>query len=143
MSLRGLINQRKRWFYGGLQTIANHKWAAKAGNPWVLKAWVECFLSPFALVYLAALPLIGLFVSTGFLALLLASGLMPLAILGIRGVVGLRLFNQGQKSRLTLLMPLYGVYEMVLNVLLVYLLFAFVSRRGIHIKRGGRVIHAV
>jgi cellulose synthase/poly-beta-1,6-N-acetylglucosamine synthase-like glycosyltransferase/predicted deacetylase len=142
-NLRSLIAQRKRWLYGSLQTIAIHKWAARKGNVWVLKAWLECFLSPFALLFIASLPLQCLFLGDSFPLFLLTYGLLPLAILGISGGIGVRLFNRGEKSKLAFLMPLYAAYQLMMNLLLVYLVFAFVSRRGIHLMRGGKIIHAV
>ena len=142
-NLRELIIQRKRWLYGGLQTIAIHKWAAKEGNPWVLKAWLECFLSPFALIFLALLPLQFFFLGNSFPLFLLTYGLLPLIILGISGAIGIRLFSKGEKSKLAFLMPLYAAYQLVMNLLLVYLVLAFVTKRGIHLPRGGKIIHAV
>jgi cellulose synthase/poly-beta-1,6-N-acetylglucosamine synthase-like glycosyltransferase len=142
-NLRSLIAQRKRWLYGSLQTIAIHKWAAREGNPWVLKAWLECFLSPSALLFIVSLPLYYFFLGSSFPLFLLAYGLLPLAILGISGAIGVRLFNRGEKSKLVFLMPLYAAYQLMMNLLLAYLVFAFVSRRGIHLVRGGKIIHAV
>jgi cellulose synthase/poly-beta-1,6-N-acetylglucosamine synthase-like glycosyltransferase len=142
-SLKNLINQRKRWFYGSLQTISHHKWAAKKGNLWVIKAWLESFLSPFTLLSLLFFPLLYISLGPNFPVFLLTYGLLPFAILGISGGIGVRLFNRGEKSRLAFLMPLYAAYQFMLNLLLIYLVFAFVSRRGIHIKRGGKIIHAV
>lgn len=142
-NLKSLINQRKRWFYGSLQTIAIHKWAARKGNLWVIKAWLECFLSPFTLLCLVFLPLLYISLGPNLPVFLLTYGLLPFAILGISGGIGVRLFNRGEKSRLVLLMPLYAAYQLMLNLLLIYLVFAFVSRRGIRIERGGRIIHAI
>jgi cellulose synthase/poly-beta-1,6-N-acetylglucosamine synthase-like glycosyltransferase len=142
-NLKDFLNQRKRWLYGGLQTISNHKWAAREGNPWVIKAWLECFLSPFTLLCLVSLPMLCVLFGTSFPMLVLTYGLLPIAIRGINAAIGVRLFNRGEKSRLALLIPVYVVYELMLNLLLIYLVFAFVSRRGIHIMRGGKIIHAV
>jgi cellulose synthase/poly-beta-1,6-N-acetylglucosamine synthase-like glycosyltransferase len=142
-NLRSLITQRKRWLYGSLQTIAIHKWAAREGNPWVLKAWLECFLSPFALLFIVSLPLQYFFLGNSFPLFLLTYGLLPLAILGISGAIGVRLFNRGEKSKLAFLMPLYAAYQLMMNLLLVYLVFAFISRKGIHLMRGGKIIHAI
>ena len=141
--LKGLITQRKRWLYGSLQTMAIHKWAARAGNPWVLRAWIECFLCPFFVLYLALFPLQYFLVGDSYPVFLLTYGLFPLVVLGISGTIGVRLFNRGEKSRLSFLMPLYAVYQLMMNFLQVYLIFAFVSRKGIHLMRGGRMIHAV
>jgi len=142
-NLRSLITQRKRWLYGSLQTIAIHKWAAKEGNPWVLKAWLECFLSPFALLFIASLPLQYLFLGNSFPLFLLTYGLLPLTILGISGAIGVRLFNKGEKSKLAFLMPLYAAYQLMMNLLLVCMVLAFVTKRGIHLTRGGKIIHAI
>lgn len=141
--LKSVITQRKRWLYGSLQTMAIHKWAAREGNPWVLKAWIESFLCPFAMLYLILLPSQYFLMGNSFPLFLLTYGLPPLAVLGIGGTIGVRLFNRGEKSRLVFLMPLYVVYQLLMNFLEVYLIFAFVSRRGIHLMRGGRRIHAV
>lgn len=142
-NLRSLITQRKRWLYGSLQTIAIHKWAAREGNPWVLKAWIECLLSPLALLFIASLPLQYFLLGSSFPWFLLTYGLLPLTILGISGAVGIRLFNKGEKSKLAFLMPLYAAYQLMMNLLLVCMVFAFVSRRGIRLMRGGKIIHAV
>lgn len=142
-NLRSLIIQRKRWLYGSLQTIAIHKWAAREGNPWVLKAWLECFLSPFALIFIASLPLQCFFLGFAFPLFLLTYGLLPFTILAISGAIGIRLFSKGKKSKLAFLMPLYAVYQLMMNMLLVWMVLAFVTRRGIHLPRGGKIIHAV
>ena len=142
-NLRSLVTQRKRWLYGSLQTLANHKWAAREGNPWVLKAWLECFLSPFALFSIASLPLLCFFMGESFLLFFLMYELLPLTIMLIGGAIGLRLFNRGEKSKLAFLMPLYAAYQLMMNLLLAYLVLAFVSKRGIHLTRGGKIIHAV
>jgi cellulose synthase/poly-beta-1,6-N-acetylglucosamine synthase-like glycosyltransferase/predicted deacetylase len=141
--LRTLITQRKRWLYGSLQTIAVHKWAAREGNPWVLKAWLECLLSPFALLFITSLPFQYFFLGNIFLLFLLTYGLLPLSILIISGAIGVRLFKRGEKSKLAFLMPLYVAYQMMMNLLLAYLVFAFMTKRGIHLTRGGKIIHAV
>jgi|SRR5271157_1753645 len=142
-SLRTLMIQRKRWLYGSLQTIAIHKWAARRGNPWVLKAWLECLLSPFAMIFVASLPLQYVFLGSSFPWFLLTYGLMPLTILGISGAIGVRLFNKGEKSKLAFLMPLYAAYQLMMNLLLVWMVIAFVTKRGIHLTRGGKIIHAI
>jgi cellulose synthase/poly-beta-1,6-N-acetylglucosamine synthase-like glycosyltransferase len=142
-NLKSFINQRKRWLYGSLQTISIHKWALRGGNPWVLKAWLECFLSPFALIYIVSLPVLYVLLGNIFPLYLFTYGLLPFAILGAGVFVSLRLFNRAEKSKLALLTPLYAAYQLMLNLLLIYLVFAFVTRRGIYIMRGGKVIHAV
>jgi cellulose synthase/poly-beta-1,6-N-acetylglucosamine synthase-like glycosyltransferase len=142
-NLRSLINQRKRWLYGSLQTLSFHKWAAKKLNPWVLKSWIESFLSPFALLYLILLPFMYIAFETRFVWDFLIYGILILAILGASVTMGVRLFNRGEKSRLALLVPLYGAYQFMMNLLLIYLTLAFVSKRGIKISRGGKIIHAV
>lgn len=141
--LRSLITQRKRWLYGSLQTMAFHKWSAREGNPWVLKAWLECFLSPFALVFIASLPLQFFLLGFAFPLFLLTYGMLPFAILAISGAIGIRLFNKGKKSKLAFLMPLYVAYQLMMNILLVSMVLAFVTKRGIHLPRGGRIIHVV
>jgi len=141
--LGSLITQRKRWLYGSLQTIAIHKWAARERNPWVLKAWLECFLSPFVLIFLVSLPLQCFFLGSAFPLFLLTYGLLPFTILAISGAVGIRLFNKGKKSKLAFLMPLYAAYQLMMNLLLVWLVLAFVTKRGIRLPRGGKIIHAI
>jgi cellulose synthase/poly-beta-1,6-N-acetylglucosamine synthase-like glycosyltransferase len=142
-NLKSFINQRKRWLYGSLQTISIHKWALREGNPWVLKAWLECFLSPFALIYIVSLPVLYVLLGNIFPLYLLTYGLLPFAILGAGVAVSVRLFNRAEKSKLALLTPLYAAYQLMLNLLLIYLIFAFVTKRGIYIMRGGKIIHAV
>jgi cellulose synthase/poly-beta-1,6-N-acetylglucosamine synthase-like glycosyltransferase len=141
--LKSLVDQRKRWFYGSLQTIWVNKWAIKKGNLWVIKAWLECFLSPFTLISFMSIPLLYMSLGPNLLVFLLTYGLLPYAILGINGAIGVKLFNKGEKSRLALLMPLYAAYHFMLNLLLIYVVFAFVSRKGIHLRRGGKIIHAI
>jgi hypothetical protein len=126
-----------------LQTIAIHKWAAREGNPWVLKAWLECVLSPFVLIFIISLPLQYFFLGFAFPLFLLTYGLLPFTILVISGAIGIRLFNKGKKSKLALLMPLYAVYQLMMNMLLVWLVLAFVTKRGIYLPRGGKIIHAI
>jgi len=142
-NLRKLVDQRKRWSYGTLQTMSHHKWAAREGNLWVLKSWLECFLSPLILLYLASFPLLWLYLGDRFPLFLLTYGMMPFVILGANIAIGLKLFNQGEKVKLALLVPIYVIYGFILNILSMCMFLAFLSRRGIHIRRGGRIIHAV
>jgi cellulose synthase/poly-beta-1,6-N-acetylglucosamine synthase-like glycosyltransferase len=142
-NLKTLMEQRKRWSYGTLQTLSYHKWAARKGNPWVLKAWLECFLSPLVLLNAASLPLLWLYLGDGFPIFLLTYGMMPFAILGVNIAIGLRLYNHGEKVKLAFLVPIYVIYGFMLDILQMCMFLAFLSRRGIHIRRGGRIIHAV
>ena len=142
-NLKTLVDQRKRWSYGTLQTMSYHKWAARKCNPWVLKAWLECLLSPLILLYAASFPLLWLYLGDSLPIFLLTYGLMPFVILGVNIAIGLKLYNHGEKVNLTLLVPIYVIYGFLLNILSMCMFLAFVSRRGIHIRRGGRIIHAV
>lgn len=142
-SLKSLINQRKRWMYGGLQTMSLHKWAVKKMNIWVIKAWLECFLSPLTLLTFAFLPLLYLFSGPSLLLSSFTYGILPLVVLAVVGAAGVRLYNKGEKSKLAFLLPFYVLYQVVLNFLMIYLVFAFVSRRGIHIRFGGKIVHAI
>jgi cellulose synthase/poly-beta-1,6-N-acetylglucosamine synthase-like glycosyltransferase len=142
-NLKTLVDQRKRWSYGTLQTMSYHKWAARKRNPWVLKAWLECFLSPLVLLYAASFPLLWLYLGDNFPLFLLTYGMMPFAILAVNITIGLRLYNQGEKVKLAFLIPIYVIYGFMLNIIQMCMFLAFLSRRGVHIKRGGRIIHAV
>ena len=138
-NLRVFFDQRKRWLYGGLQTIAIHKWALRKGNLWVMKAWLDCLLCPFALLYLVSIPLLSLLFDPNSLMFFVTYGSVPFVIIGITGAIGIRLYNGSEKSRLVLLMPAYAVYQFILRLLLVYLVLGFASRRGIHIRHGGKI----
>lgn len=141
-NLKDFFNQRKRWLYGGLQTIAIHKWAARKGNLWVIKAWLGYVLCPFTLLSFVFVPLFCVLLSSSFPIFSVTYAFLPFVMLGITGAMGIKLYN-AEKSKLAFLIPLYAVYQVILNLLMIYLVLAFVSRRGIHVLHGGKTIHAI
>ncbi len=141
-NLKAFWNQRKRWFYGSLQTLAIHKWTVKKGNPWVINAWIQSLLSPFTILTTASIPLICLFSQHQFSYSFFGCILLLLAAFSITRITGIKLYNGGGKLKLALLIPVYVVYEFFLNLLMAYCVLAFLTRRGMHIRHGGRVIHA-
>lgn len=142
-NLKDFFNQRKRWLYGSLQTITIHKWAAKKGNLWVIKAWLGYILCPFTILAVVSVPLSYILLNSRFPMLFVTYGFLPFAIFGMTVAIAIKLYNAGEKMKLAFLLPIYVVYQAILNLLLIYLVFAFVSRRGVHVQHGGKTIHAI
>ena len=143
-NFKGLLNQRKRWFYGSLQTIAIHKWATKKGNLWVIKAWLDCLLCPFTLLSFVSIPsMIYILYASSFPLCLFTNGFLTFAVFGITTTMAIKLYNRGEKIKLALLVPIYIIYQVILNFLLIYLVFAFITRKGIYVRHGGKIIHAI
>lgn len=142
------INQRKRWLYGVLQTIWIHKWAvffkgSKVPNPWVWWAWIGYITCPITTLAVIAMPLFVWLIGPSYLIFLGFYSLLIVAIYGFAHWYGIRQYTHSNKTKLILLLPVYMVYQYILNVLLFYLVIAFILRKGITVRYGGRDIHAV
>jgi hypothetical protein len=73
----------------------------------------------------------------------LTYGLIPFIIFWIAGGIGIRVLNHGEKWKLAFLLPLYAVYQVMMNLVLIYLVFAFLSKKGVNLRHGGKITHAV
>ncbi|MCW4019567.1 MAG: glycosyltransferase [Candidatus Bathyarchaeota archaeon] len=135
------LDQRKRWLYGVLQTIFLHKWAVKSIKLWVLWAWLGYFMCPLTiLVFLSPILLYVLIGPSVFLFFLVYSSL-TLSTFAVAQSIGVVAYSR-TKAKLLLFLPIYVVYQVILQVLLVYIVFAYLTRKGIYIKYGGKRIHA-
>jgi cellulose synthase/poly-beta-1,6-N-acetylglucosamine synthase-like glycosyltransferase len=137
------IDQRKRWLYGVLQTITLHKWALHTKNLWVIWAWLGYMLCPLSVLSLMMIPVFYFILGTSFLWFLIIYSGLTLSIFMSAQVIGVLLFAGERKTKLLVLLPVYVLYQTLLQLLLVYLVFAYVTKRGIHIRYGGKSIHAV
>lgn len=142
------INQRKRWLYGVLQTICLHPWAlffreTKIPNLWVWWAWIGYFTCPITVLAVLAIPIFYHLIGISYLIFL---GFYSLVI-GIVFVFihwyGLIQYTREPKVWLSLLLPLYMVYQYLLNILLFYMVIVWAVRKGITVRYGGRDIHAL
>jgi len=143
-----LINQRRRWLYGVLQTIWIHKWAiffkgTKIPNLWVGWAWIGYATCPITTLAVLAIPLFTWLIGPSYLIFLGFYSLVIAVIYGFAHWYGIKQYTHENKTKLAFLLPLYMVYQYLLNVLLFYLIIAFILRKGITVRYGGRDIHAV
>lgn len=145
---RALINQRKRWLYGVLQTIWLHKWAiffknTKIPNLWVWWAWIGYITCPITVLAVILMPLFLWFIGISYLIFLGYYSLLIGAIYVFSHWYGIKQYSHSNKTKLTFLLPVYMVYQYILNILLFYLVIVFVIRKGVTVRYGGRDIHAV
>ncbi len=143
-----LINQRKRWLYGVLQTIWLHKWAlffkdSKTPNLWVWWAWIGYITCPITTLAIVVIPLFTWLIGIRYLIFLGFYSFLVGIIFCFAHWYGLKEYSYSNKTKLTFLLPLYLVYQYLLNLLLFYLVIAFMVRKGITVRYGGRYIHAV
>jgi cellulose synthase/poly-beta-1,6-N-acetylglucosamine synthase-like glycosyltransferase len=148
VSLAAFIDQRKRWLYGVLQTIWLHKWAVffkdtKVPNLWVLWAWIGYITCPITTLSVLALPFFLWLIGPSYLIFLAFYSVLVAGIYGFAHWYGIKQYTHANKKRLILLLPLYMIYQYLLNVLLFYLVLAWLTRRGVKVHYGGRYIHAV
>ncbi|NIM47204.1 MAG: Hsp70 family protein [Candidatus Aenigmarchaeota archaeon] len=147
-SWKELINQRKRWLYGVLQTLWIHKWAiffkdTKIPNLWVWWAWIGYITCPITTLVVLAIPLFLWLIGPSYLVFLGFYSLITGMIFIFAHWYGIKQYTHSNKVKLVIFLPIYAIYQYVLNVLLLYLVIAFVLRRGITVRYGGRNIHAV
>ncbi len=143
-----LISQRKRWLYGVIQTIWIHKWAifykeTKVPNLWVWWAWIGYITCPITTFAVLAIPLFFWLIGTSYLIFLAFYSVLVGAIFVFAHWYGIRQYTHQKKTKLALLLPAYMIFQYLLNVLLFYLVIAFIIRKGITVRYGGRDIHAV
>ena len=146
--LAEFIDQRKRWLYGVLQTIWIHKWAlfykdTKIPNLWVWWAWVGYITCPITTLAVVFMPLLYWLLGPSYLIFLAWYSLIFALVYGFATWYGLRQYVHEKKTKLILLFPIYLIYQYLLNILLCYLVFAFIIRKGVTVRYGGKNIHAV
>lgn len=135
------FDQRKRWLYGVLQTIVLHKWALKKNNIWVFWAWLGYIMCPLTIVAVVSPFMFGIFYGQTFLVYFVIYTLLTFSVFSITQTIGVLMY--GKKKIKLLLLPVYALYQLMLQIMLVYLVFAYVTRRGIRVHYGGKIIHAV
>lgn len=142
------IMQRKRWLYGVLQAIWIHKWAlffkgTKIPNLWVWWAWIGYITCPITTLAVIAMPFLYWLLGSSYMMFLFWYSLIIFLLYGFVSWYGLKQYVHEKKMKLILLLPFYIIYQFLLNTLLVYLVIAFITRRGVKIRYGGRDIHAI
>jgi len=142
------IMQRKRWLYGVLQAIWIHKWAlffkgTKIPNLWVWWAWIGYITCPITTLAVIAMPILFWLLGSSYLLFLAWYSLIIFLLYGFVSWYGLKQYVHEKKVKLIYLLPFYIIYQFLLNTLLVYLTLAFITRRGVKVRYGGRDIHAI
>ncbi|RLE46521.1 MAG: hypothetical protein DRJ31_09930, partial [Candidatus Methanomethylicota archaeon] len=139
-SLSAFTKQRIRWLYGVLQTITHHKWSLR--DPWVLWAWLGYLLTPFAMVMLFSIPILGLLLGQAYLAYFLPYFLIGFTIFAVSRLIPLGLYKYRGKASLIPYLPLYIFYNTYLAMITLYCFAAWLMRRGVKVQYGSRLIHA-
>jgi len=139
-SLSAFTKQRIRWLYGVLQTITHHKWSLR--DPWVIWAWLGYILTPFAMVVLFSIPVLGLILGQAYLAYFLPYFLIGFTIFAISRLIPLGLYKYRGKASLIPYLPLYIFYNTYLAMITIYCFAAWLIRRGVKVQYGSRLIHA-
>jgi hypothetical protein len=67
---------------------------------------------------------------------------LTLFVFVLTSSVGVLAFSR-KKFGLLLLLPLYAVYSLMMQLINVYLVFAYVTKKGIRVRYGGKIIHAI
>jgi len=139
-TLRTLTNQRVRWLYGVLQTINLHRWSI--AQIWVLWAWIGYFMSFITLGILLLLPVMVYVFGYGFLVFLV--GYLVVAGILVWAIHAAPLLWHPQPSKkLVLLVPIYLIYQQYLNTIQLYCVFRKLTKKGVTVKYGPRLIHAI
>ena len=139
-SLSEFTKQRVRWLYGVLQTLTHHRWSLR--DPWVIWAWLGYFLTPFAILVLFSMPLLGLVIGRAYLAYFLPYFLIGFTVFAVSRIIPLGLYRYRGKARLIPYLPLYILYNTYLAMATLYCFIAWLLRKGVKIRYGGRLIHA-
>lgn len=147
-NIPAFIDQRKRWLYGVLQTIVIHKWAlffkgSKVPNLWVWWAWIGYLTCPITTLAVLLMPWLYAWLGPAYVVFLAYYSAVVFALYGFVTWYGVKQYRHQNKMNLLLLLPLYIIYQYLLNTLLFYLVIAFILRIGVRVRYGGRIIHAV
>ena len=115
-NLATLIDQRKRWLYGVLQTIWIHKWAlffknSKVPNLWVWWAWIGYIACPITTLAVIAIPFLYWLIGPSYLVFLAFYSILVLVIYGFAHWYALKQYTHEKKTKLILLLPIYMVSE--------------------------------
>lgn len=137
-TLKAFFSQRARWLYGVWQTIRIHKWSWK--DPWVIWALLGYLLNPLSIFFLLLAPWIALSAGWSFVVFWIVYTTFAFAIFAITRFIPL---VWAKKKKYVALLPLYGLYQLMLNGFLFLLLMAWVTRRGVTVRYGGKNIHAL
>jgi len=140
-NLKELTNQRLRWLYGVLQTIREHRWSWRDG--WVLWAWLGYFLSPLIFGMLISIPILALLYGNYYLAYFIPYLVPTFLLFGVTRWIPLHHYRYGKQGRLAWLAPLYWLYNVYLSGLTLYCFISWLTGKGVKVRYGGRVIHAV
>lgn len=139
-SLSAFTKQRVRWLYGVLQTISHHRWSLR--DPWVLWAWLGYILTPLSMIILISMPTLGILLGQAYLAYFLPYSIMGFTIFAVSRAMPLAIYKSHGKSKLLLYLPLYMFYNTYLSIITLYCFLAWVTRRGVSVRYGGRMVHA-
>lgn len=140
-NIKALINQRKRWLYGVIQTLWVHKYTFT--KAWVLWAWLGYILSPLSTVLLASIPLLIWVFGSTYIWFFFPYFIPAFCLFTFSRWLPLVFYRFGGKQKLVLLSPLYWFYNVFLGLLTLYCFIMWVIRRGVRVRYGGRDILAI
>jgi cellulose synthase/poly-beta-1,6-N-acetylglucosamine synthase-like glycosyltransferase len=138
-TLKSWYKQRKRWWYGNLQVWNIHKpWSEK--NPWMLYNYFGYVVSLFSLILMALIPYIILQYNNA--SEIAALGIINLIIPVIIYIALIAVFFKDNKKLLVMLIPYMLIYSILKMVLLSYVYICYITRWGLDIQFGSRLIRA-
>lgn len=132
-TLRAWLNQRHRWWYGNLQLWRMHrKWARR--NAWMVLNYLGYVFSVVALGMLCLLPFLLLSYDNPWLALLRGTVYAVVPILAFF-VLASPLFLE-ERRVMVILVPYALLYAALKMVVVSFLYFSYLTRKGVRIKFG-------
>jgi cellulose synthase/poly-beta-1,6-N-acetylglucosamine synthase-like glycosyltransferase len=138
-TLKSWYKQRKRWWYGNLQVWNIHKpWSEK--NLWMLYNYFGYVISLLSLILMALIPYIILQYHNA--SEIAALGIVNLTIPVLIYIALIGVFFKNNKKLLVMLIPYMLIYSILKMVLLSYVYICYITKWGLDIQFGSRLIRA-
>lgn len=136
-TVRAWYTQRKRWWYGNLQVWRLHKhWAMR--NPWMLLNYSGYIIGVCSVIMAILLPYFLLQYDNTLLISL--RGFLYITLPVLLYIIFMASFFKEEKKLLPMLIPYVLVYSTIKVVTISYLYLCYVTRRGLTIKFGPRIM---
>jgi Glycosyltransferases, probably involved in cell wall biogenesis len=136
-TVRAWYTQRKRWWYGNLQVWRLHKkWAIR--NPWMLLNYSGYIIGICSVIMAMLLPYFLLQYDNTLLISL--RGLVYIMLPVLLYIIFLASFFKEEKKLLPMLIPYVLVYSTIKVVTISYLYLCYVTRRGLNVRFGPRIM---
>lgn len=138
-TLLAWYKQRKRWWFGYLQVWRKHKQWSKV-NAWMIYNYMSYIISVCSVIMILLIPYF-LFLYDN-MELVAFRGILYITIPVLMYIMFTGIFFRHDKKLLPMLIPYVIIYSILRIFVLSYVYICYLTRRGLKIKFGSRMISA-